>query len=69
MTSGDGKLRFSLSLCPEPLICLWQVNCIWGLLAVPVLDIGSPRLEWRPRLHPGMHRQSIPQGVAAGQHG
>lgn len=40
MTSGRGKLRFPVSLCPEPLICLWQVNCIGGLLAVALLEVG-----------------------------
>lgn len=65
MTSGGGKHTFSLSLCPEPLICLWQVNCIQGLPAVPVLEVGQRTLVgWSTQIRvatqaaPGVHRQS-----------
>lgn len=38
---GDDRLRLSLSLCPETLIGPRQVNCIRGLLAVPMLEMGK----------------------------
>lgn len=74
MTSGASQLRFSLSLYPKPLICLWQGTCVGGPLVVPVLEAGRRvQLDWCTQVRianwvalpytPWVHRWSLaPKG-------